>query len=144
MPGGDRTGPLGIGPMTGRGAGMCAGYDVPGYMNPASGRGFGGGQGRRLGRGFGMGGGRGWRHQYYATGLPGWARGYGYSQPYTGEMPVASGPARTSKAALNEELAYLKEQAQYLGKALEDIESRVKELQQDAGDDSNVKESANK
>ena len=40
MPGGDRTGPLGMGPMTGRAAGYCAGYDVPGYMNPYGGRGM--------------------------------------------------------------------------------------------------------
>jgi hypothetical protein len=33
MPGGDRTGPNGLGPMTGRRAGYCAGYPVPGYMN---------------------------------------------------------------------------------------------------------------
>jgi len=34
MPGGDRTGPTGMGPMTGRTAGYCAGYPLPGYMNP--------------------------------------------------------------------------------------------------------------
>lgn len=34
MPRGDRTGPAGRGPMTGRGAGYCAGYPVPGFMNP--------------------------------------------------------------------------------------------------------------
>ena len=39
MPRGDRTGPGGAGPMTGRAAGYCAGYPVPGYMNP--GRGYG-------------------------------------------------------------------------------------------------------
>ena len=43
MPGGNRTGPLGMGPMTGRGAGYCAGYNVPGYMNPNTGFGSGGG-----------------------------------------------------------------------------------------------------
>ena len=31
MPGGDRTGPMGQGPMTGRGAGYCAGFGMPGY-----------------------------------------------------------------------------------------------------------------
>jgi len=30
MPRGDRTGPQGMGPMTRRAAGYCAGYDVPG------------------------------------------------------------------------------------------------------------------
>lgn len=34
MPAGDGTGPLGSGPMTGRAAGFCAGYPVPGYANP--------------------------------------------------------------------------------------------------------------
>jgi hypothetical protein len=38
MPGGDGTGPMGRGPMTGRAAGYCAGYSVPGYMNPVPGR----------------------------------------------------------------------------------------------------------
>ncbi|MCG2711922.1 MAG: DUF5320 domain-containing protein [Candidatus Omnitrophica bacterium] len=56
MPGGDRTGPMGMGPMTGSGAGYCAGYPVPGYMNPIFGRGGFGcarGWGRGMGRGFG-------------------------------------------------------------------------------------------
>ena len=34
MPRGDQTGPNGTGPMSGRGAGFCAGYDMPGYANP--------------------------------------------------------------------------------------------------------------
>jgi len=71
MPGGDGTGPMGFGPMTGRAAGFCAGYPVPGYMNPIPGGGYGG-----WGRGLWGGGGRGrgWRNWYRATGLPGWAR----------------------------------------------------------------------
>ncbi len=87
MPGGDRTGPLGMGPMTGRAAGYCAGYPVPGFMNPYGWRGFAGGGwgpgfgmgrgrgfGRGRGRGFGRGRGRGWRGGYYAAGYPGWGR----------------------------------------------------------------------
>ncbi len=61
MPRGDRTGPYGAGPMTGRGAGHCAGYSTPGYINPVGGR---------FGRGFG--GGRGYRHRRYTAGVPGW------------------------------------------------------------------------
>jgi len=38
MPFGDGTGPAGMGPMTGRVAGYCAGFPVPGYMNPMVGR----------------------------------------------------------------------------------------------------------
>jgi hypothetical protein len=45
MPQGDGTGPIGQGPMTGRGLGHCAGFAVPGFMN-----GFG--RGRGFGRGF--------------------------------------------------------------------------------------------
>ena len=62
MPRGDRTGPAGMGPMTGRGAGFCEGNGTAGYMNNAGtygggrglggGRGFGGGLGRGPGRGF--------------------------------------------------------------------------------------------
>ena len=53
MPGGDGTGPLGMGSMTGRGAGYCAGTDIPGSANmiPDRGRGMGGGRGRGFGRG---------------------------------------------------------------------------------------------
>ena len=40
MPGGDRTGPRGFGPMTGRRAGYCAGYDRPGFDNPHPGYGM--------------------------------------------------------------------------------------------------------
>lgn len=79
MPAGDRTGPAGMGPMTGRGAGFCAGYPSPGYINPSGGRylnrGFGLGGGRGFGRGRGMGYGRGW------------GRGAGYSQPYAYPPP---------------------------------------------------------
>jgi hypothetical protein len=38
MPFGNGTGPAGLGPMTGRAAGFCAGYHAAGYMNPVMGR----------------------------------------------------------------------------------------------------------
>ena len=71
MPAGDGTGPGGMGPMRGRAAGFCAGYNVPGYINPVPGRGFWG-----RGRGFG-GRGFGWGRGSRALGFPGGA-GYGY------------------------------------------------------------------
>lgn len=37
MPFGDGTGPMGFGPMTGRAAGYCAGYPVPGFASPIPG-----------------------------------------------------------------------------------------------------------
>ncbi len=63
MPGGDRTGPQGAGPRTGRGMGYCSGYDLPGFGNPPAMAWRGSGR---------MGAGRGWRHRFYATGIPGW------------------------------------------------------------------------
>ncbi len=48
MPFGDGTGPRGLGPMTGRGAGYCVGAGRPGFNNPAFGRGWFG-----FNRGFG-------------------------------------------------------------------------------------------
>ena len=52
MPRGDRTGPLGEGPLTGRRMGYCAGEDQPGYMFNT---GFGVRRGRSQGAGFGRG-----------------------------------------------------------------------------------------
>lgn len=52
MPGGDRTGPMGMGPMTGRGAGFCAGNNRTGWGHRFFGRGMGF---RRGGRGGGFG-----------------------------------------------------------------------------------------
>lgn len=124
MPSGDRTGPLGSGPMTGRGLGICAGYGVPGYANNFIG--FGRGRGGGFGRGLGMGGGRGWRHQYYATGLPGWARGCAPAYP-----PSAGYPDVTAEA----ELANLQKQAQYLKDTLREIEERLSELQKQTKND---------
>jgi hypothetical protein len=46
MPGGDRTGPLGPGPGSGWGKGLCSGFGAPGS--------FFGGRGRGFGRGFGF------------------------------------------------------------------------------------------
>ena len=120
MPGGDRTGPAGLGPMTGRAAGYCAGHPAPGFMNPTGGRGFWGG---------GRGGGWGRRNWYYATGLTGWQRSaygwpaYGGPAPYGG--PVPFGPA-TSK---DQELNALKGQAEYFEDALGGIKKRITELE---------------
>ncbi|MDX9863757.1 MAG: DUF5320 domain-containing protein [Anaerolineaceae bacterium] len=50
MPGGDKTGPQGDGPLTGRQAGYCSGDDQPGYGRPGFGRrAFGFGRQRRRG-----------------------------------------------------------------------------------------------
>ena len=127
MPGGDRTGPAGLGPMTGRAAGFCAGYSVPGYMNPGSARGYGG-------WGRGRGGGRGRRNWFYATGLPGWQRAaIGYpaygAAPYAAPYGAAFAPAMSKE----QELEALKGQAEYFEGALGDIKKRLEELQKQAG-----------
>jgi hypothetical protein len=124
MPGGDRTGPAGLGPMTGRGAGYCAGYPVPGYMNPVPGRGYYG-YGRGFGgRGRGRGGGRGWRNWYYAAGQPGWAG-------YAGGLPAWGGaaPYYAPEITPEQETEALKKESEYLKQDLKDIEDRIKSLE---------------
>jgi hypothetical protein len=79
MPRGDRTGPVGMGPRSGRVAGYCAGFDVPGYASAGLGRGrgrgfgqWGGGGGRGFGgrwRGFAWGGPPGWTPWEQASGF---------------------------------------------------------------------------
>ncbi|HIJ72289.1 MAG TPA: DUF5320 domain-containing protein [Planctomycetes bacterium] len=125
MPGGDGTGPAGMGPMTGRAAGFCAGYQVPGYMNPVGGRGYWG-----WGRGF-RGGGWGRRNWYHATGLPGWQRG-GYGMPAWGGAvsPYTYGGAQAAPGiTAQQELDGLKGQAEYLEDALEGVKKRIEELE---------------
>jgi len=107
MPFGNRMGPRGLGPMTGRGAGYCAGYDVPGYMNPGLGMGLGPCAG---------GWGRGYRYWYRATGLPFWAR-FGAPAPLTREQQAA----------------ILEAQATYLKERLQAIESQLGALKEEKG-----------
>jgi len=116
MPRGDGTGPAGMGPMTGRAAGYCAGFGVPGYANPAVGRGFGV---------WGRGGGWGRRNWYYATGQPGWVRA-GY-QPAWGVVPPA--PQWTRE----QEIEALKSQQEALGAMLDNIQARLQELEGQSG-----------
>lgn len=105
MPFGNGTGPAGMGPMTGRAAGYCAGYTMPGYANPIPGRGF-------WGRG-GRGGGWGRRGAFF--GAP-----YYYAPPAYGVPPYNPG----------QDIDALKAQAQYLQKTLEDIHKRIQELEE--------------
>jgi hypothetical protein len=114
MPAGDGTGPAGLGPMTGRAAGYCAGFPVPGYMNPLPGRGWG--MGRGWGRGGGWGRGRGWRHGYYAMGFPG-------VRPVYGDAPYYS------PLSHEQEMSALKAQAEHFEGTLEEIRKRIAELE---------------
>ena len=98
--------------MTGRAAGYCAGNGMPGYANPAGGRGLGrgrGGFGRGLGFGRGFGRGRAW-------GAPAW-----------GAATYAAPPAYAPTP--EQELAGLRQQAESLQGALEDIQQRIGEIE---------------
>lgn len=103
MPGFDGTGPMGMGPMTGGGRGYCA-MPVSGMRAPFAG-------GRRAS--FGRGGGRGWRRQYFATGMPGWAR--------------YAGPA--GAPAVADEVTALKEHAAMLAEELAAVRERLDGLE---------------
>jgi hypothetical protein len=106
MPLGDRTGPLGLGPRTGRGLGYCAGYGVPGYLNPI-GRGFG------YGRGFGFG--RFWLWTWL------WRWGFRYAQAFG--YPYRYGYTQV------DEKAVLSAQAKALEEELNAIKARLAELE---------------
>jgi hypothetical protein len=100
MPRGNGRGPDGRGPMSGRGAGYCAGYGMPGYANNV------GGMGRGMRRGFG--GGMGWGGPAFPV------------APFAGATP----PAEVEKwnlerraEALEEELKMIRERMEAMAKA---------------------------
>ena len=109
MPGFDRTGPMGAGPMTGGRRGLCNPANI-GYGGRYAGTsGFGRGMG--FGRGFGAGFGRGGR--FY--GSRGW-----WNQP-------VFYPAYTTNS--EEELKVMKAQADSLKESLDLINRRISELE---------------
>jgi len=124
MPRGDRTGPIGMGPRTGWGAGYCSGYNTPGFANIGSapqfgyGRGFGAGRGRRGGSGFGGGwcGGRGLRNMSFSMGQPGGMRSGG----------IAGASFMAPKEA--DEKQFLQGQAESLQRELDEIKRRLDRL----------------
>jgi len=129
MPRGDRTGPLGLGPMTGRAMGYCAGYPTPGFMNPwpgmGYGRGSGFGRGFGMGRGIGFGRGRGWaRGGFWRFGGYPYPPMMPYGDPYT--MPYGSPPP--SSLTKEEEESFLKDQANILEEQLAQINKSLEEL----------------
>ena len=112
MPGGDGTGPPGRVTMTGRGAGVCAGYRVPGDANSGYSAG---------GAFFGGHGGRGRRNRFFATGVPGWQSFAG--NPLPGGMSFSAQPETPQN-----ELDVLKERAQYLENGLKELQARMEAL----------------
>ncbi len=130
MPGFDRTGPMGMGPMTGRAAGYCAGVDdaTPPRWVPGRGLGarWGAGWQRGLGRRRGWGGGYSGRGGYgaWGRGRGGWGWGWGPSYPLGSDRPE---PGSTAEEI---ELQTLKLEAQRMEEALESIRQRLAELEQ--------------
>ncbi|MFP4654721.1 MAG: DUF5320 domain-containing protein [Methanohalobium sp.] len=120
MPGGDRTGPIGSGPLTGRGAGYCAGFDAPGFANNVP-------VGRGLARGRGF--------AFYRRGMGlGSARGNGFGfrsnsnpTPGPGQYVENTGFERdveTSIRSLEQEQRMLREELDNINKKLGELKSK--------------------
>lgn len=105
MPGFDRTGPTGMGSMTGGARGLCNPERItqPHLMTA-------GGYGR----------GRGYRNMYWATGLPGWRR-----SNLAGFRGMPSG----ASYAPEQELDLLKHQTNTLKAELDVINTRIQEIE---------------
>ena len=116
--GGDATGPVGQGAMTGRGAGYCAGYSVPGYMNTGVARGGFWGTGAR-------GGGRGNRNIYMATGLTRWQR----AATAQAAAPIQNVAPAQPVLSKEQRLQALKTQADILKKQLENLTTQIKAVE---------------
>ena len=115
MPRGDRTGPNGLGPMTGRAAGFCTGNSVPGFVNSNIGR---GGFGRGFGR-FSGGRGRGFRNRYYSTGFTGLGGAYYPNVPYT--QPVVT--AEQEAEALRNQAKLMQDNLNALNQQIQELEN---------------------
>jgi len=126
MPGVDRTGPMGQGPRTGRGLGLCG----PGEpARPAEGPaiGLGRGAGRGLGRGGGRRGGgggqRGWRNWFHATGLTGWQRAA--AGAVAESQSANETPESPSSQAVEEEAETLRDRIAALEGELAEMKERL-------------------
>jgi len=111
MPGFDRTGPMGAGPMTGGARGRCNSATTG--TIPAGTGGYGYGRGLGLRRGYRGGSG------------PGMGRGRGFGRG-CGSYPPAAGPVYQMDAA--SEMDMLRVDADYLQKSLAAINKRIDEL----------------
>ena len=99
MSGGNRLGPSNLGPMTGRGLGLCAGYNAPGFMNPREGRG--------LGRGIGFGRGLGFRRRDIDLSVNTYQEPMGYQEPVEYSKAEKIKILKAEKAEIDKELKEL-------------------------------------
>ena len=109
MPGFDRSGPMGAGPMTGGGRGLCG---RPAGDPAVYGRGFGHGRGMAYRRG----GGRGWG--------PGAGPAFGGY----GTMPAGGFGYPVSKS---DEIEMLRSNADAMQRSLEAVQGRIAELEKE-------------
>jgi len=114
MPNGDRTGPAGLGPMTGKAAGRCTGNQAPGNANTI------GGGGRRVGRDRG---GHGWRNVLNAIGLTGWQRAA------VGSSAFGSQQAAGAEEIKKQELNILKQQAETVEQQMKQLRKQIEKYE---------------
>jgi hypothetical protein len=113
MPRGDGTGPMGMGPMSGRGAGYCASFTAPGWANSA----LGGCCGR----------GRGLRRIRPAAGRAGW-ESYMDCYGYPGANAPVSDDPETKRLAAQQETNWLQRRIEVMEQALKTARERLTKL----------------
>jgi hypothetical protein len=114
MPGLDRSGPMGAGPMTGGRRGRCGRAGGP-VESPVYGRGFGYGRGMGFRRGQGRG------------------RGYGFGPAYGSHAypPVYGAGYPLSRSS---EMEMLRADADAMQKSLDAVQRRIAELEKEGSD----------
>ncbi len=106
MPSGDRTGPLGQGPLTGRGFGFCTGYRNNNI---------------RVSRGS--------RRRFFATGIPGW-KWFGYQGQFNTYGKGAPFQGAGEQYSAEEEKEILKAETEVLKNQLDRINERLNQLEE--------------
>jgi len=122
LPRGNRTGPLGLGPRTGRGLGYCSGYTTPGFTKNF------GYFGRGFGRGFGM------RYPYYSPVqfYPS-LRTYPLPPTYPATTPYELITQYIAPQAISKEekIELLEAQKEILGKQLSALSEEIKRIKEE-------------
>jgi hypothetical protein len=114
MPGFDRSGPMGAGPMTGGRRGIYGGAGAATHL-PAYGGGYGYGRGMGFRRGYGRG------------------RGYGFG-PAFGGVPYPQASGTGYPASNTDELKMLRANADAMRQSLDSIQRRIAELEEEGTD----------
>ncbi len=129
MPGGDGTGPNGLGSRTGRALGYCADYDNPGYARGPGrgmGRGFGGDPSLRYGRGQARGRRGNW--SYGRGGYMGRGRGgVFYPAPFY-PVPVEL-TSEQKLTSLKQDKEYLESELQNIQNSIETVSKKIVDLE---------------